>query len=73
MLNARGCLVYYRFFLDSDTDIQPLARLTAVDSNAEIAESRTGGDDLVNPSRVRQYFPETWLWFEHTLGYVIML
>ena len=28
--------------------------------------------DLANPSRVRQYFPETWLWFEHTLGYVVM-
>jgi hypothetical protein len=32
-----------------------------------VPQSR-GEDDLVTPSRVRQFFPETWLWSEHMLG-----
>ena len=42
----------------------------ALDGGAA-TDSTPEEDDLMNLSRVRQYFPETWLWFECTLGYVI--
>ena len=41
----------------------------SIDGDTDVMDRAGAGDELVSPSRVRQHFPETWLWFERTLGY----
>ena len=50
----------------------PVAQIQTLngDPGTNVDDILISRDDSVNPSRVRKNFPETWLWFDRTLGYL---